>query len=177
MMLENGPLRSSLSLNCITNYCSLNEVDGTVFLGAVDFGSTWTKCAHINGVPLSMKVDTGADVTAIPKSVYRRTTPNQYTEGLHGQFSIWSSQRTREKSSSCPKSVQSSTPDTIKFQPVFISDSVCHSPPKLPLLGWIVIRDLHLFNQIDAIPADECSDLSVFETFPSVFSVLGQFIG
>ena len=51
----------------------LNEVDGTAFLGALDFDSAWTKRVHVNGVPLSMKVDTGADVTAIPESVYRRT--------------------------------------------------------------------------------------------------------
>ena len=42
------------------------------FLRALTFGSAWTKRIFINGKLVEMKVDTGAEVTAIPEATYRR---------------------------------------------------------------------------------------------------------
>ena len=42
------------------------------FLGALDFGSAWTKLLLVDGKLVEMKVDTEADVTAIPETTYGR---------------------------------------------------------------------------------------------------------
>ena len=36
--------------------------------------SMWTQCILLDQVPVHMKVDTGADVTAIPETVYTNRT-------------------------------------------------------------------------------------------------------
>ena len=47
-------------------------INEEVFLGALDFGSAWTKQIFINEVSVQMKIDIGADVTGIPESIYRK---------------------------------------------------------------------------------------------------------
>ena len=50
----------------------MSAANEEVFLSALDFSSAWTKQVFINGVPVRMKIDTGADVTAISESIYRK---------------------------------------------------------------------------------------------------------
>ena len=114
---------------------TLNEVDGAAFLGAVNFGSVWTECVHVNGVPLSMKVNTGADVTSISELEYRRTLQ------------------------SVPKLQR---PDRVLIGP---------NRKGLPVLGQRILK------HINSMPTHERTDLSVFESFPAIFSGHGQFKG
>ena len=43
----------------------MSAANELLFVRALDFGSAWTKQVFINGVAVQMKIDTGADVTAI----------------------------------------------------------------------------------------------------------------
>ena len=49
----------------------MNTVQEEAFVVAIESGSCWTRCIFINEVPVKMKLDTGADVTAIPEMIYR----------------------------------------------------------------------------------------------------------
>ena len=173
-MLETRPLRNSCRPSSACTTSTLNEVDRAAFLGAVNFGSAWTECVHVNGVPLSMKVDTGADVTAISELEYRRTLrsvpklqrPDRVLRGpdgkglpVLGQF--------QAKLSIPLNSISKSS-----HQPIYVIHRL-----RLPLLGLPVIQALHVLKHIDSMPADEYTDLSVFESFPAIFSGLSQFKG
>ena len=45
----------------------MSELNVEAFLGAIDLGTAWTRQIFLNGVPVQMKLDTGADVTTIQK--------------------------------------------------------------------------------------------------------------
>ena len=51
----------------------MSELNEEAFLGALDLGPAWTRQIFLNGIPVEMKLDTGADVTAIPETTYRKT--------------------------------------------------------------------------------------------------------
>ena len=45
--------------------------EDNVFLGTIGSKSAWTERVYLNDIPFTMKVDTGADKTALPESVYK----------------------------------------------------------------------------------------------------------
>ena len=70
----------------------MSELNEEAFLGALDLGPAWTRQIFLNGVPVQMKLDTGADVTAIPETMYQitlqskpsLTKPNRLLQGPDG---------------------------------------------------------------------------------------------
>ena len=63
MCLSSEPSKPSRSIREI-------EADDEAFLGAIDSDKAWETRVFLAGVPLTMKIHTGADVTAIPDTIY-----------------------------------------------------------------------------------------------------------
>ena len=62
---------SSVCRSASSNACAaVSAAVEEVFLGALEFGSAWTKDVFINGVSVQMKINTGTDVTVIPETIY-----------------------------------------------------------------------------------------------------------
>ena len=156
---------------------AVSELKEEAFLGALDFGPAWTRQIFVNGVPIEMKLDTGADVTAIPETTYQKmlqskpslAKPNRLLRGPDG----------RKLSVQGLFETLLSTTKTLKFdhssrQTVYVVRGL-----QLPLLGRPAIAALHLFSQIDAIPPDtrKLSEAQIYTHFSRLFSGLGEFRG
>ena len=83
MCLSSKPSKPSRSIREI-------EADDEAFLGAIDSDKAWETRVFLAGVPLTMKIDTGADVTAMVYSGH----------ALHVYAAIFSSSEPRHTSSS-----------------------------------------------------------------------------
>ena len=123
-------------------------------------------------VPVRMKVDTGADVTAIPETVYKQalhpspklSNPDRILGGPDGKaLPVMESFRA---SMSLPTSNQSSQ------QTVYLVRGL-----QTPLLGRPAIQSLSLLKQLDALSMTPPDGSHVQDRFPSIFSGLGEFKG
>ena len=154
---------------------AVSRLNKEAFLGALVLGSAWTRQIYVNGVPIQMKLATGADVTAIPDTTYLKTIqskpsltkPNGLLWGPEGRkLSVQALFETLLLTTKMPKSNHSST------QTVYAVRWL-----QLPLLGRPAIAALHLFSQIDAIPLDKLSKAQIYTHFSRLFSGLGEFRG
>lgn len=145
-----------------------------VFLNGINPGVAWTKRVFVGDVPVVMKIDTGADVTAIPEKLYQEQfcqrysplcTPNRVLRGpdggkLHvpGCFEA-------------PISITSPT-DGSSLHHIFVVRDL-----QTPLLGRPAISDLRIFNHLDQIQGNRVTSQDVRATFSALFTGLGEFKG
>lgn len=158
------PQASAAAVNAVSE-----DSDEDAFLGSIDVGSPWTQRILLNKVPVSMKVDTGADVTAIPENVYKQELrclpglmcPTRVLRGPDGR----------------------ALPTLGFFHASLVTESRAEKAPhhtvyvvrglQTPLLGRPAIQALHLLSQINSVSTSGLPESTVAKTFPSLFSGLG----
>lgn len=150
----------------------VNTVVEEAFLGAIDSGSGWTKRLFVNGVPVRMKLDTGADVTVVPKIVYDR---------LLRSPTLAQSDRVLRGPDGTQLPVLGKFEASITDTPESVADSCCSvyvvRNLQQPLLGRPEIDALGLLTQVDVMSADCLDKAGALEAFPRLFSGLGEFKG
>lgn len=141
-----------------------NEEEDTLFLGAVSTGNnpkTWKKTLKVNGRDITFKLDTGADVTVIPATVYSREQHGPLTKAtiplcgpsneplkVRGQFEGVMEYK-----------------DRTTTQPVYVVQKLA-----TPLLGFPAISELQLMHLVDSVGKLE-ADMK--RQYPKVFTGLG----
>ena len=144
------------------------------FLGAVHNETTaWHRCVYVNGTPITMKVDTGADVTAISESAYN--------SALHRTPQLAASRRILKGPDGRPLDVVGcfnttlsihSPSDRSSRHTVYVVRGL-HSP----LLGRPAITALRVLSEIAAV-GTSCHSVSyVTDKFPTLFNGLGELKG
>ena len=144
-----------------------------VFLGSVQSGSVWTKQILVNDKLIEMKVDTGADVTAIPETTYRRilrstprlSKPERILRGPDGKELSLLGQFRAEMSTTTATNHQSQ-------QTIYVVRGL-----RLPLLGRPALQDLQVFSRVDTVLTNRLTGSEINHTFPSLFTGLGKFTG
>ena len=128
---------------------------------------------NINKVPVEMKIDTGADVTAIPETVYKQelqsapklSQPSRILRGPDG--------KTLPTVGSFRTSLTTESPsDNTTQQTVFVVRGLRMSLPGRP-----AIQALHILKQLDSLPASVLTGSNIVDTFPSLFTGLGEVKG
>lgn len=130
------------------------------FLGAVRTKRNediWSVDLTLNSSLVHFKIDTGADVTVIPESVYKKLKPTpaliQSSKSLFGPaHTTLMGVIKREESS---------------LQEIFVVTGAC-----LALLGHPAIETLKIVQKVNAVEAEE-----VKEKFPNLFKGLGKLDG
>ena len=155
---------------------SVNTVEGDAadaFLGTIGLSSAWTQQILLNKVPVEMKIDTGADVTAIPETVYKQelqsapklSQPSRILRGPDG--------KTLPTVGSFHTSLTTESPsDHTTQQTVFVVRGL-----RMSLLGRPAIQALHILKQLDSLPASGLTGSNIVDTFPSLFTGLGEVKG
>lgn len=150
---------------------SMNSVQEDSFLGAISSDVPWTRRIFVNGTPVPMKLDTGADVTAIPETVYRTmlrssprlSKPDRVLRGPDGsKLPVLGSFRTS----------LSTTGHRCSQRSVYVVRGL-----QLSLLGRPEIQALRLLRQLNAVTTNPAPKGDVPELFPALFSGLGEFKG
>lgn len=146
----------------------------TAFLGVVHDGEEggeqpWMTCVSLNGIPTVFKMDTGADVSVIPLSMFRSfkgTTllsapdrqlcgPGRTVLSVAGRFQavLRHDNRTTEET-------------------IYVLDQL-----QTPLLGRRAIMNLHLAQRLDSIEEKSTTMVDPAREFPSLFRGLGKLEG
>ncbi|XP_029701916.1 uncharacterized protein K02A2.6-like [Takifugu rubripes] len=152
---------------CKTKPSSVHEIQEeeveTVFLGSVSAGGqskTWQKTLILNGQQTTFKLDTGADVTAIPAKVYSKKQ--------HGPLTTATKRLLGPGDNALQ--VKGQFNGTIKYkeqtteQPVFVIQKLA-----TPLLGLPAIEALQLAYTVDSIK----EQIDIKRLYPKVFTGLG----
>ena len=151
---------------------SVNTVVEEAFLGAINSGSSWTKRLFVNGVPVRMKLDTGADVTVVPEIVYDR---------LLRSPTLAQSDRVLRGPDGTQLPVLGKFDASISATPESVAGSCCSiyfvRGLQQPLLGRPEIDALGLLTQVDVMSANCLDKEGVLVAFPKIFSGLGEFKG
>eukprot|EP00117_Sycon_ciliatum_P036471 scpid23188/ scgid27451/ Retrovirus-related Pol polyprotein from transposon opus; Protease; Reverse transcriptase; Endonuclease len=145
------------------------------YLGALSADTGWSMPMLLQSVPVTMKVDTGADVTAIPASLYDDIS-------AHHQLSLQESDRTLKGPDNATLAVSGRVTLSIcrsAFSDFAVDTTVYVVPHlKTPLLGRPAIEALHIFSP----PADLLSattgtseQSSVKSQYPELFAGVGSF--
>ena len=153
---------------------AVSSIDGEdAFLGTIHSGSAWTHRVFLDQVPLEMKLDTGADVTAIPEVAYRQalqsspelTHPDRILRGPDGkQLPVLGCFKT----SLSTKAGGKPSPHT-----VYVVQGL-----QTPLLGRPAIQALHLLTQqLDVLPAESLNEPYIRDAFQSLFRGIGTLKG
>ena len=120
-----------------------------------------------------MKVDTGADVTAIPETIYQRllrwtprlSKPECIFRGPDGRklsiMGVFRARLSTTAETDCPSQ-----------QTIYIVRGL-----RLPLLGRPAVQDLQIFSEVDAVLMDKLTDSQINDAFPTLFTGLGKFSG
>ncbi|XP_065190865.1 uncharacterized protein LOC135821797 [Sycon ciliatum] len=145
------------------------------YLGALSADTGWSMPMLLQSVPVTMKVDTCADVTAIPASLYDDIS-------AHHQLNLQESDRTLK----CPDNATLAVSGRVTLSICraafsdFAVDTTVYVVPhlKTPLLGRPAIEALHIFSP----PADLLSattgtfeQSSVKSQYPELFAGVGSF--
>ena len=136
----------------------------TVFLGQVSAGGqskTWQKTLMLNGQQTTFKLDTGADVTAIPAKVYSKKQ--------HGPLTTATKRLLGPGDNALRVSGQFNGiikyKDQTTEQPVFVIQKLA-----TPLLGLPAIEALHLAYTVDTVQGQT---VDIKSLYPKVFTGLG----
>ena len=147
---------------------SANEVEAgdTAFLGALTGSSdtSWTSTVRIAGKRIPVKLDTGAEVTAISESAYQKLSkiplqkPSKSLQGPAGQSLTVLGQFTRRISFARRSS----------NEVIFVVRGL-----KNNLLGFPAIKNLRIINKIDSTTTTPTATAAIRERFSKVFEGLG----
>ncbi|TWW58965.1 hypothetical protein D4764_06G0004950 [Takifugu flavidus] len=155
---------------CKTKPSSVHEIQEeeeveTVFLGSVSAGGqskTWQKTLILNGQQTTFKLDTGADVTAIPAKVYSK-------KKQHGPLTTATKRLLGPGDNALQ--VKGQFNGTIKYKEQTTEQPAVFVIQKLatPLLGLPAIEALQLAYTVDSIK----EQIDIKRLYPKVFTGLG----
>ena len=154
------------------------EISSDYFLGTVEAGNNpWYVHVTLNGVGINMKLDTGADVTAIPTSVY----------SLLDSGALEPTSRVLSGANASKLAVEGVFQADMKARDVLVQQNVfVVADLKQPLLGRPAIKALGLVSlsssvedvcTVSAGPGGICDQRSAEEQFPALFLPLGKLSG
>ena len=145
------------------------------FLGAIDSDAPWMQRIYIGHTPVSMKVDTGADVTAIPEDVFKTTL--QSTPALRPAKKIL--RGTEGRPLNVIKSFSSSFSRTLAFDQSSQHTIYAVRGLSLPLLGRPAIASLHVLHDLCEVEQQQqCYAASyITDAFPKLFTGIGELKG
>ena len=152
------------------------EADDEAFLGAIDSEKAWETRVFLAGVPLTMKIDTGADVTAISDTVYTSTLHSSPPLSRGTRLLRGPDGRTLDVAGSFNTSLSlTSSGDSSSRHTVYVVRGL-----KVPLLGRPAITALHVLQTLGTVdaPTSQCYNESyVVDNFPQLLSGLGELKG
>ena len=158
-----------------TSQAALQLPTSPGYLGAVhkQAGMAWTIAINIAGQPITMKIDTGADVTAISTALYQK---------LQGNSAMLPADRILYGPNSCKLDVVGmakmpvSTDAHACVQKIYIITDL-----QQPLLGRPAIEALQLLKRPTPLKTAAVAEIrnvaSATAAFPSLFESLGEFKG
>ena len=129
----------------------MNAVSGSddAFLGTIGQSSVWTQCILLDQVPVHMKVDTGADITAIPETVYKQDLSSSPLLSESDRILRGPDGRALPTVGSFHTTLAvKPTPDNTTQQTVYVVRGL-----QMPLLGRPAIQALNILSQLDSLPA------------------------